>query len=211
MLRRGDKRPVIFPLGSLLNPPAEQVDLLRRQGRCVVRHARLGIGRSQARHKLRGIGVARHNGGPPRLALTQRVLAKYEGNTVFLAHSSVAGNAILVQDGTDVPAEFHSIVWGPMEERADWPNCKRGYRKDREGSGFRPGKAKRGRLGHGLTNQFSGKIAIDPAISWWWTEFQRETAQGEDNSIQGRAASCSFGMGPAMVVPSAGRILPVSL
>jgi hypothetical protein len=78
----------------------------------------------------------------------------------------MAGNAILVQDGTDIPAEFHSIVGVPMEERADWPNQKRGYRKDREGSGFRPGKAKRGRLGHGLTNQFNGKLAIAPVI-WW--------------------------------------------
>jgi hypothetical protein len=90
-----------------------------------------------------------HNGAPSRLTRTQRVFAEYERNTVLLTHSAMAGDTILVQDGADVPAEFHSIVAVFMEERTYWPNRKRGYREDTEGSGFRPGKAKKGRLGHG--------------------------------------------------------------
>jgi hypothetical protein len=66
--------------------------------------------------------MAGHNGGPSGLSGTQRLLAEYEGNAVLLPHPSVAGNAVLIQDGADVPAELYWMLPASMEVRSDWPN-----------------------------------------------------------------------------------------
>jgi hypothetical protein len=81
----------------------------------VIRHAGLGIRGSEARHKFGGIGIARYDSPPSRLARTQCLFAKYERNTVLLPHASVARDAILIQDRLDIPAELYSIVRCPME------------------------------------------------------------------------------------------------
>ena len=59
----------------------------------------------------------------PRLARSQCLFTEYERNAVFLPHPSVAGNAILIQYGADIPAELHMILRRPTEEgTSKWPN-----------------------------------------------------------------------------------------
>ena len=58
----------------------------------------------------------------PDLPDAQRLFAEDERNAVLLAHPAMASDAILIQDGPDIPAEFHLIGRCAVEERmGDWP------------------------------------------------------------------------------------------
>ena len=83
----------------------------------MIRHTRFGIRGGHTRHQLGSCGVAWHYGAPPGLADTQRFLAEYERNTIFLADSPVANDAILIQNWSDVATEGHLIARHSWEER----------------------------------------------------------------------------------------------
>ena len=55
--------------------------------------------------------------GRPDLPVPQGFFAENERNTVFLPDPAVASDAILIQDGPDIPAELNLILGRLMEER----------------------------------------------------------------------------------------------
>ena len=79
-------------------------------------HPRFGILGSDSFDQLGIVGIAGNDGGPARLSLAQRFFAKGEGDACLLADSSVAGTAILIQNGADVAAEVNWIA-GPQRKK----------------------------------------------------------------------------------------------
>ena len=94
----------------------------------MVGHALIGIRGGHPSHQLGRIWISRDHGGPPGLSFSQRFLAINKGDAVLLTNTAVTGCAILVEDGTDIPAEIDLI---PREQRANvWPNSKSGAGED---------------------------------------------------------------------------------
>ena len=97
----------------------------------------------------------------PGLACSQCLFTEYERNTVLLPDSSVAGDAILIQNGPDIPAELHSILGSPTEEKTrSWPSQYCGYRNNKNYSRFRFENARFSRFGHGGRDKYRGKVDV---------------------------------------------------
>src|SRR6476659_7112656 len=73
-----NKRPVIRPLGPLLDPFSKQGDLFRGEWGPMKRHTRFRVFRGDASDYFRGIRIARYDGPAPRFPNTERLVAKYE-------------------------------------------------------------------------------------------------------------------------------------
>ena len=116
-LRLGrDERPMVFPLGALLDPASQQIDLRLRKCCRMIGHARIGIGRRHTCHQFRTIRISGNDRSSPRFARPQSFFTKEKGNAVLLAYAPMAGHAILIQDRSDVAAEVY-LVAGSCKRR----------------------------------------------------------------------------------------------
>ena len=97
----------------------------------------------------------------PDLPASRASSRNMNGDAIFLPDPSVAGDAILIQDGADIAAELNMILRRPMVEGANkWPNCECAYSENTEGGGFRPGKTECRRFGPRRSNQYRGGSTI---------------------------------------------------
>src|ERR1700733_5894992 len=76
----------------------------------MIRHAVFWIVRDQALHQLRGIRITGHDRPVARLADSDRLVAVDKRNIVFLPDPAVAGDAVLVEDGPNIAAEFDATT-----------------------------------------------------------------------------------------------------
>lgn len=63
----------------------------------MIGHTHFRVSRGHARHQLRGIGIARHNGAASGLSNSKRFVTKDERDAILLADPSVAGDTILIE------------------------------------------------------------------------------------------------------------------
>ena len=83
----------------------------------MVGHARFLVAGGETSDELRRIRIARNDGALARFTDTQCFLTEDEGNSVLLPHTTVAGNAVLVQDGANIPTEVDRGLAGMMQQK----------------------------------------------------------------------------------------------
>ncbi len=100
------RRRVAGPDGALIDPVAQQTNLLDAQRMIARRHALLRIGRDNPADQLALAAIAGNDGGQARVGRLQRGLAAGQQQPTAAFFRTVAAIAVFSEDGKDLSAEI---------------------------------------------------------------------------------------------------------
>ena len=114
-LLRGDKRPMLTPLGTLLDPLAQGSDLGIGQTWTVIGlgHELIGILGEDATHELGVVGVAGNDRALAGLTCGEGFVAVEKGDFTGGFDPAMACGAMLGEEGADVAVELGFGAIGP--------------------------------------------------------------------------------------------------
>src|SRR5690606_5255650 len=99
--------PVFAPLRSLIHPPGEQLDFVLAKRWRIIRHPFFGIVRSQSPDEFAMFRITGYNRRLSRLSLSKGFLHEEEAQPTILFYSTVARDAVFVDNGFYLGAEIH--------------------------------------------------------------------------------------------------------
>src|SRR5436190_442585 len=108
---RFDEGPVlawisVWPNGTLINPPAESVNLLARQRFALGRHEVIRIGCRDAPDHFAFIALSRYDGGLAGFSAAQRRVPLIEAQIAFLFVGAVALGTAFDEDRFDIASKI---------------------------------------------------------------------------------------------------------
>ena len=126
----------VGPVRSLLNPRAQQRDLLRGERLAFARHALVGVGVRDELEEPARRAAARHDGGLAGFTAAQGDGLVVEAQAGFLFHLAVTLVTAAREDGLDVAREVHARGGGRGQRARTAPQRTDDHHERTEGTGF---------------------------------------------------------------------------